>query len=55
MRRIAKTLLVTATLCLACVRVRPHTFRRGRQAHPAMLDCFVNPDHAPLFVALAKG
>ena len=54
MRTMTKTLLVALTLCVAAALLAP---RPGAAAEKLtlMLDWFVNPDHAPLFVALEKG
>ncbi|CAI8037555.1 Putative thiamine biosynthesis protein HI_0357 [Geodia barretti] len=54
MRRIAKTLLVAATLCLAAAVFAPKPSVAADKL-TLMLDWFINPDHAPLFVALEKG
>ena len=51
---VTKTLLAAGALCLAATVLAP---RPGGAADKLtlMLDWFVNPDHAPLFVALEKG
>ena len=54
MRGIAKTLLVAATLCLAAALFAPKPSGAAEKM-TLMLDWFINPDHAPLFVALEKG
>ena len=54
MRSIAKTLLVAATLCLAAALLAPKPAGAAEKM-TLLLDWFVNPDHAPLFVAQEKG
>ena len=54
MRTTTKTLLVAATLCLAAAALAPRP-SGAAETLTLMLDWFVNPDHAPLFVALEKG
>ena len=55
MRTMTKTLLVAATLCLAAAMALAPRPSAAAETLTLMLDWFVNPDHAPLFVALEKG
>ena len=55
MRMMKKTLLVAATLCLAAAAALAPRPSGAAEPLTLMLDWFVNPDHAPLFVALEKG
>ena len=55
MRTMKKTLLVAATLCLAAAAALAPRPSGAAEPLTLMLDWFVNPDHAPLFVALEKG
>lgn len=54
MRTMTRTLLAALALCVAAAMLAP---RPGDAAEKLtlMLDWFVNPDHAPLFVALERG
>ena len=54
MRQLTKTVLVAATLCLAAAMLAPRPAAAADKL-TLMLDWFINPDHAPLFVALEKG
>ena len=54
MRTLTKTLLVALTLCVAAALLVPRPSAAAEKL-TLMLDWFINPDHAPLFVALEKG
>ena len=54
MRTMTKTLLAAVALCLAAALIAPKPVGATEKL-TLMLDWFVNPDHAPLFVALEKG
>ena len=54
MRIMTKALLAALTLCLAAALLAPRPAGAADRL-TLMLDWFVNPDHAPLFVALEKG
>ena len=54
MREIAKIVMVAATLCLAATLVAPKSSGAADKL-TVMLDWFINPDHAPLYVALENG
>jgi len=54
MRTMTTTLLAVLALCLAAAVVAPKPSGAADKL-TVLLDWFVNPDHAPLFVALEKG
>ena len=54
MRSFAKTLLAVVALCLTAALIAPKPSSAAEKL-TVLLDWFVNPDHAPLFVALEKG
>ena len=54
MRMLTRTLLAAAALCLAATLVAPKPSDAADKL-TVMLDWFINPDHAPLFVALENG
>ena len=54
MRTMAKTFVAAIALCLAAALIAPKPAVAAEKL-TVLLDWFVNPDHAPLFVALEKG
>ena len=54
MRIMTKTLLIAVAVCLAATLLAPRPSGAADKL-TLMLDWFINPDHAPLFVALEKG
>ena len=54
MRSMAKMFVATVALCLAAALIAPKPSGAAEKL-TLLLDWFVNPDHAPLFVALEKG
>ena len=54
MRNLTKTLLVAVAVCLAAAVLAPKPSGAAEKM-TLMLDWFINPDHAPLFVAQEKG
>ena len=54
MRTMAKTFVAALALCLAAALIAPKPADAAEKL-TLLLDWFVNPDHAPLFVALEKG
>ncbi len=54
MRTMAKTFMAALALCLAAALIAPKPADAVEKL-TVLLDWFVNPDHAPLFVALEKG
>ena len=54
MRTMAKTFVAALALCLAAALIAPKPADTAEKL-TVLLDWFVNPDHAPLFVALEKG
>ena len=54
MRTITKTFAAALALCLAAALIAPKPADAAEKL-TLLLDWFVNPDHAPLFVALEKG
>ena len=54
MRMLTKTLLAALALCLAATLVAPKPSGAADKL-TVMLDWFINPDHAPLYVALENG
>ena len=54
MRTMTKTFVAALALCLAAALIAPKPADAAEKL-TLLLDWFVNPDHAPLFVALEKG
>ena len=54
MRNLTRTLTVAAAVCLAAALLAPKPSGAAEKM-TLMLDWFINPDHAPLFVAQEKG
>ena len=54
MRNLTRTLMVAAAVCLAAAVLAPRPSGAAEKM-TLMLDWFINPDHAPLFVAQEKG
>ena len=54
MQTMTKTLLAAVALCLAAALIAPKP-SDATEKLTLLLDWFINPDHAPLFVALEKG
>ena len=54
MRIFAKTFLAVVALCLAAALIAPKPSAAAEKM-TVLLDWFVNPDHAPLYVALEQG
>ena len=54
MRNLTRTLMVAAAVCLAAAVLAPRPAGAAEKM-TLMLDWFINPDHAPLFVAQEKG
>ncbi len=54
MRKLTRTLMVAAAVCLAAAVLAPRP-SGAAETMTLMLDWFINPDHAPLFVAQEKG
>ena len=54
MRNLTRTLMVAAAVCLAAAVLAPRP-SGAAETMTLMLDWFINPDHAPLFVAQEKG
>ena len=54
MRNLTRTLTVAAAVCLAAAVLAPRP-SGAAETMTLMLDWFINPDHAPLFVAQEKG
>ena len=54
MRNLTRTLMVGAAVCLAAAVLAPRPSGAAEKM-TLMLDWFINPDHAPLFVAQEKG
>ena len=54
MRMLTRTLLAALALCLAAALVAPKPSGAADKL-TVMLDWFINPDHAPLYVALENG
>ena len=54
MRTMAKTFVAALALCLAAALIAPKPADAAEKL-TVLLDWFVNPDHAPLFVALEQG
>ncbi len=54
MRTMTKTLLAALALCMAAALIAPKPANAAEKM-TVLLDWFVNPDHAPLYVALEKG
>ena len=54
MRMLTRTLLAALALCLAATLVAPKASGAADKL-TVMLDWFINPDHAPLYVALENG
>ena len=54
MRNLTRTLMVAVAVCLAAAVLAPRP-AGALEKMTLMLDWFINPDHAPLFVAQEKG
>ncbi len=54
MRKLTRTLMVAVAVCLAAAALAPRP-SGAAETMTLMLDWFINPDHAPLFVAQEKG
>ena len=54
MRKLTRTLTVAVAVCLAAAVLAPRP-SGAAETMTLMLDWFINPDHAPLFVAQEKG
>ena len=54
MRMLTKTVVAVVALCLAAAVVAPKPSGAADKL-TVLLDWFINPDHAPLYVALEKG
>ena len=54
MRKLTRTLTVAGAICLAAAVLAPRP-SGAAETMTLMLDWFINPDHAPLFVAQEKG
>ena len=54
MRNLTRTLMVAVAVCLAAAALAPRP-SGAAETMTLMLDWFINPDHAPLFVAQEKG
>ena len=54
MRSMAKMFVAALALCLAAALIAPKP-SAATEKMTVLLDWFVNPDHAPLYVALEKG
>ena len=54
MRNMAKTFVAALALCLTAALIAPKP-ADATEKLTVLLDWFINPDHAPLFVALEKG